>query len=1122
MFEFEQPASSLEEALLKSRTRYCWYLFGGNDYTDFNFDVVPEPWMGRFVHVWPSQWQRDGGVYLAFKRAKERQYHFCSDQSVVRKPDHTLWKNTANVKSFDYSWHPDPHEPDYEYHFPTQRQSAGGPVYPGTQGIKLCDAQIAQVTVARDHWHVPKYIDDTTIDWEWHPNPLDPPYVYHFPSQHQSASGVTYTVPGATDIKLVDDFVVRSVYADDNWSIARNIDRHSVDFTWHPNVLDEPYTYHFPSQWQSAGGASYHVGGATKVKLVDDFVVRAIACEDTARHWHIPDYVDPSSVDQSWHPNPFDPGYIYHFPSQHQSSSGVTYTCQNATEIKMVDDQVVQTIEDTEGWTIPQGVDKRTIDFTWRPNPLDPPYIYHFPSQHQNASGVAYTVPGATEIKFVDDFVVMLLEETENWTIPDYIDRKSVDLTWKPNPLDPPYVYHFPSQHQPASGVTYRVAGATEPKIVDAMIVRALEVRDNWIVPDEIDPNTVDFSWHPDVLEPPYVYHFPSEWQASSGLEYHTPQAIEIKIAEDYPTAGLHDFSTRVSKVLDIFYVDYFNASSQQRWERIEERYPTAQKIRYANSLMETVRRCCTRSSTGRFWVISSECIYDDFDFSWHPESWQRYMTHVFGSQWQKWSDTFLINRSEFERNSKWANSIEEFPNLNFVNSQPVLVPDDLHDIVYVDWGNPTDQFSKLKERYPNVTSTRFVSNYLDTFKRIINSHEGQEYIWIVNSVCDYSRFDFSWQPEPWQREMLHIFPSNNQRRGDTFYVHVPTFKQQMDSIEILDWFETINYCSEQQVQRLPMPTHTYTGDSMIKVINEWRWGTFPYGMLAHEHASVDMSAYKTPCLWRAKDRTVISLTHNNDSALVPRDIHARQVEQVYDYPYIDKTQVQNKRDLDIVFISNGETDADRWYEHLCACVNNPQRVKRIDGVNGRIAAYQAAAQASSTDWFFAVFAKIEVNPDFDWSWQPDYFQEAKHYIFYARNPVNGLEYGHMGVIAYNKRLTLDTNESGLDFTLSRAHEVVPILSGTAHYNADAWMTWRTAFRETLKLRQFIDDKPSIETEGRLRAWLRKGAEVTNGEWSIRGAQDALTFYESVDGNPAELQKSFDWPWLRNLFESNQ
>jgi len=63
LFEFEQPASSLEEALSKSRTRYCWYLFGGNDYTDFNFDVVPEPWMARFVHVWPSQWQRDGGVY---------------------------------------------------------------------------------------------------------------------------------------------------------------------------------------------------------------------------------------------------------------------------------------------------------------------------------------------------------------------------------------------------------------------------------------------------------------------------------------------------------------------------------------------------------------------------------------------------------------------------------------------------------------------------------------------------------------------------------------------------------------------------------------------------------------------------------------------------------------------------------------------------------------------------------------------------------------------------------------------------------------------------------------------------------------------------------------------------
>jgi hypothetical protein len=53
------------------------------------------------------------------------------------------------------------------------------------------------------------------------------------------------------------------------------------------------------------------------------------------------------------------------------------------------------------------------------------------------------------------------------------------------------------------------------------------------------------------------------------------------------------------------------------------------------------------------------------------------------------------------------------------------------------------------------------------------------------------------------------------------------------------------------------------------------------------------------------------------------------------------------------------------------------------------------------------VFAKLEVSSMFDWSWQPDRLQEPKHYIFHALNPVNGLEYGHQAMIAYNKKLVL-------------------------------------------------------------------------------------------------------------------
>ena len=190
-----------------------------------------------------------------------------------------------------------------------------------------------------------------------------------------------------------------------------------------------------------------------------------------------------------------------------------------------------------------------------------------------------------------------------------------------------------------------------------------------------------------------------------------------------------------------------------------------------------------------------------------------------------------------------------------------------------------------------------------------------------------------------------------------------------------------------------------------------------------------------------------------------------------------------------------------------------------IRGVNGRVAAYQAAAQASTTPWFFAVFAKLEVvGNSFPWfDWQPDYWQEPKHYIFNAQNPVNGLEYGHQGMIAYNKNLVLANNNPGIDFTLSQAHESVPVLSGIARFNQDPWMTWRTAFREVVKLKHFMATQPTLETEHRLTTWLTV-AQGDHATWCLRGAADAVDYYTEVGGDYNLLMLSFDWAWLQTRF----
>jgi hypothetical protein len=220
---------------------------------------------------------------------------------------------------------------------------------------------------------------------------------------------------------------------------------------------------------------------------------------------------------------------------------------------------------------------------------------------------------------------------------------------------------------------------------------------------------------------------------------------------------------------------------------------------------------------------------------------------------------------------------------------------------------------------------------------------------------------------------------------------------------------------------------------------------------------------------------------------------------------------------LDIVFISNGETVADETFAHLQNVTGNlfrEQRIHHVKGINGRVAAYHAAAKASSTPWFFAVFAKLFVNENFDWEWQPDRMQQPKHYIFHALNPVNGLEYGHQAMIAYNKQLVLANPGKGLDFTLDDEHEVVPILSGTAVYNMSPWVAWRTAFREALKLKMSL---PDVESEFRLTQWLstNPGSQhIVNEEWSRWGAEDAVEYFDEVNGEFTALFKSYEWDWL--------
>jgi hypothetical protein len=413
--------------------------------------------------------------------------------------------------------------------------------------------------------------------------------------------------------------------------------------------------------------------------------------------------------------------------------------------------------------------------------------------------------------------------------------------------------------------------------------------------------------------------------------------------------------------------------------------------------------------------------------------------------------------------------------------------------------------------RIPNTTrSVRYFDNYLDTLRRLAKSIPPEhEHVWICSSVCDYSNFDFSWHPEVWQATMLHVFASGSNKFGDTFYMHVPTFQHRVDQIELLDWY-ALNFI-ETSVPRRPMPVIEHHNDSHVDAVKNSSWSGPLATFTNTDYVTGDLV---TVPLWRSETKTIVPLSPGATSVIVPRAAVGHIQTQLYDYPYVDKTHRMLKDQLlDIVFISNGEPNAEVNWKRL-SLLPKKNRTVRVDNINGRAAAYHAAAQASTTPWFFAVFAKLAVDIDFDFEWQPDRMQQAKHYIFHAKNPVNGLVYGHQAMIAYNRQLVLDNPGVGLDFTLDSPHEVVPILSGIAYYNTSAWLCWRTAFREVLKLKASL---PDVENEYRIKQWINIDNMTriqVNEEWSRWGAEDAVEYYNEVDGDFAALRKSYEWAWL--------
>ena len=285
-----------------------------------------------------------------------------------------------------------------------------------------------------------------------------------------------------------------------------------------------------------------------------------------------------------------------------------------------------------------------------------------------------------------------------------------------------------------------------------------------------------------------------------------------------------------------------------------------------------------------------------------------------------------------------------------------------------------------------------------------------------------------------------------------------------------------------------------------------------------------------TPEKW---DQKVIHVFKNTAGkydgiCLYPKrvEIHPREAQYRF---FVDKKEVDivastpYRPKYDIVFISYKEPNCEENYKHLLSMIPS---AKRVHGVKGIHQAHIEAAKLCKTPMFYVVDGDACINDTFDFT-SMNYLSEDEMsivYVWRSLNPINRLSYGNGGVKLLPRKLTLNVDPTSTDMTtsISVRFKAMPEVSNISTFNTDPFNTWKSAFRECVKLSsKIIQGQQNKETEIRLTQWCTKGKDKPFGNYCIAGALAGKEYGEKYKDDSSALKKINNFEWLERKFNDN-
>lgn len=215
----------------------------------------------------------------------------------------------------------------------------------------------------------------------------------------------------------------------------------------------------------------------------------------------------------------------------------------------------------------------------------------------------------------------------------------------------------------------------------------------------------------------------------------------------------------------------------------------------------------------------------------------------------------------------------------------------------------------------------------------------------------------------------------------------------------------------------------------------------------------------------------------------------------------------------DIFFISYEEETADKNWELFNKRFPHARRIDKVKGISN---AHKTCANLSNTDMFYTVDADSQILDNWDFTFVPPLYDRDYIHIWYSKNPINNLEYGYGAVKLWPTDKVFFFNQSFLDFTTTVGKiKIMPDVINITNFNTSPYNTWKSAFRECIKLSLNIEKNPNdIESINRLNVWQNVFNPVPFSEWAKHGAIDAVQWLKENQN----IQAINDFDWLKHYF----